>query len=127
MVRRVVLAGDRDWRPASAHRNCKSVARLQAVVGAAPRAARLVAPLPGRSPMVIGWRERPPEMAAWAAKPAATDVVAHATVKGCWRPVPAPLSPVEARGESDEKSEGKLDGFFVCLLALVSRLRDKNG
>ena len=26
-------------------------------------------------------------MAAWSAKPAATDVVAHATLKECWRPV----------------------------------------
>ena len=52
-------------------------------------AARLVAPLPERSPTAIPWRERPPEMAAWSAKPAATDVVAHATLKECWRPVSA--------------------------------------
>ena len=31
------------------------------------------------------WRERPPEMAAWPAKAAATDVVAHATLAGCHR------------------------------------------
>ena len=52
-------------------------------------AARLVAPLPERSPTAVPWRERPPEMAAWPAKPAATDVVAHATLKECWRPVSA--------------------------------------
>jgi hypothetical protein len=28
-------------------------------------------------------------MAAWSAKPAATDVVADATLKECWRPVSA--------------------------------------
>jgi hypothetical protein len=44
-------------------------------------AARLLVPMPVRSPTAIPWRERPPEMAAWPAKPAATDVVAHATLK----------------------------------------------
>jgi hypothetical protein len=50
-------------------------------------AARLVAPSPERSLTAIPWRERPPEMAAWSAKPAATDVVAHTTLKESWRRV----------------------------------------
>ena len=35
-------------------------------------------------------------MVAWPAKPAATDVVAHATRKECWRPVSAAVGPLEA-------------------------------
>ena len=30
--------------------------------------------------MVVSWRERPRDLAAWSAKPAATEVVAHATL-----------------------------------------------
>jgi hypothetical protein len=64
------------------------IPQLQIVVQVAVRrpraaicAARLVAPLPERSPTAIPWRERPPELTPGPAKPAATDVVAHATQK----------------------------------------------
>src|SRR5574338_385653 len=66
-----------------------SIPQLQIVVQVAARhhraalcAARLVAPLPEPAPTAVPWRERPPEMTAWCATPAATDVVAHATLKG---------------------------------------------
>lgn len=63
---------------------------------AALRAARLVSPLFGRSPTLIPWRERPPEMTAWPAKPAATDVVAHATLEGRRRTVLAAVKSPQA-------------------------------
>jgi len=43
---------------------------------AAHCAARMVKPPPRPEPTAIPWRERPPEMAAWPAKPAARDGVA---------------------------------------------------
>jgi hypothetical protein len=49
---------------------------------AAHCAARMVKPPPRPEPTAIPWRERPAEMAAWPAKPAARDGVAHATAGG---------------------------------------------
>jgi hypothetical protein len=69
--------GARRVHPATADR-CASCSRRPR---AAICAARLVAPLPERSPTAIPWRERPPELTPGPAKPAATDVVAHATQK----------------------------------------------
>ncbi|MEQ1896750.1 MAG: hypothetical protein ABL971_05095 [Vicinamibacterales bacterium] len=43
-------------------------------------AARMTRPVSMRPPMVVSWRERPRDLAAWSAKPAATEVVAHATL-----------------------------------------------
>ncbi len=43
-------------------------------------AARMTRPVSVRSPMVVSWRERPPFWTAWPAKPAASEVVAHATL-----------------------------------------------
>jgi len=66
----------------------ESIPQLQIVVQVAARrhraalcAARLMAPLPERAPTAVPWRERPHEMTAWPATPAATDVVAHATLR----------------------------------------------
>jgi hypothetical protein len=81
-------------------------------------AARWVAPLSERSPTAITWRERPPEMAVWSAKPAASDLVAHATAEGCWRPVPAPSIRC-GRGEFDAESARELAGFLDALFALA--------
>jgi hypothetical protein len=47
---------------------------------AALSAARLTPPLATRSPEAIPWHERPRDLASWSAKPAATEVVAHATL-----------------------------------------------
>src|SRR5262245_56980773 len=58
-------------------------------------AARLVPPLPERSPTAIPWRERPPEKTAWLATPAAGDVVAHATAERVLAPRASTVSAVE--------------------------------
>ena len=53
---------------------------LSAAHRAAFFAARMSAPMPARSPNAVPWRERPPFWTAWPAKPAASEVVAHATL-----------------------------------------------
>ena len=63
---------------------------------AALRAARLVTPLPAWSPTAIPWRERPPEMAAWPAKSAASDAVAHATAERVLAPCVSAVGQLEA-------------------------------
>ncbi len=74
-------------RPAQLTRLARSerIRQLPIVVEVAARrpraalyAARLVEPPPERPPRATPWRVRPPEMAGWPAKPAASDVVAHA-------------------------------------------------
>jgi hypothetical protein len=76
------------WSDQGDSRGAERTPQLQIFVQVAARshraalcAVRLVAPLPERSPSAPPWRERPPEMTAWRATPAATDVVAHATLK----------------------------------------------
>ena len=59
-------------------------------------AARLVALLPERSPVAAPWRERPPEMTAWPAKPVASEMVAHATAEGVLATRASSVSLVEA-------------------------------
>jgi hypothetical protein len=71
---------------ASAHEDRKRQAQVIAPLTsrrqrAAFCAARPVAPLLERLPTAVPWRERPPEMAALPAKPAAREAVAHATLK----------------------------------------------
>ena len=86
-------------------------------------AARLVAPLPERSPTAIPWRERPPEMAAWPAKPAASDVVAHATAERVLAPRASTRQSAGSRGEFDAQPARELDGFLDALFTLVPALR----
>lgn len=81
--------------------------QLQIVVQVAARrpraalcAARLVEPLPERSPTAIPWRERPPEMAGWPAKPAASAVVAHAAAERVLAPRDSAVSRVETTANS---------------------------
>src|SRR5687768_5956733 len=63
-------------------------------------AARLVEPLPERSPRAVPWRERPPETAAWPAKPAAREVVAHATAGRVLAPCASAASRLETTSQS---------------------------
>ena len=65
----------------------KCFRQLQSVLRVAGRAhraascaARQVRPPPARWSIAVPWRERPPFWTAWPAKPAATEVVAHATL-----------------------------------------------
>ena len=114
------LVDERDSRAARAHRQLQVVAH---VTGrrrrAALPAARLVAPLPEPSPTAIPWRERPPEMAAWPAKPAASDVVAHATAERVLAPRASTVSPLDTAGAFDAKPARELDGFLDALFTLV--------
>lgn len=58
-------------------------------------AARLVESLLERTPTAVPWRERPPEMTAWRATSAASDVVAHATDEMVMAPRAGVVSPLE--------------------------------
>ena len=64
-------------------------------------------------------------MAAWPAKPAATDVVAHATLKGVGARVSA-VSPLEAAVNSTRNLRKNLMDFST-LSSHWSRLLDRNG
>ena len=111
-VEDIVLVDEHDPRAASPRDNCKTSSRLQAVVlGRRSVPPGLVAPLPERSPTAVPWRERPPETAGWPAKPAASEVVAHATARGCWRPVSAPSVGLEAAVNSTRKLRKNLMDF----------------
>ena len=89
-------------------------------------AARLVASLPERAPTAVPWRERPPEMAAWPAKAAASDVVAHATAERVFATCASTVSPVEAAVNSTRNLRENLRDFST-LSSLWSRLFDRNG
>ena len=89
-------------------------------------AGRLAVPLPERSTMVVPWRERPPEMAGWPAKPAASDVVAHAAAPRVLATRASSVSPVEAAVNSTRNMREKLR-HFSTVFSLWSRLFDRNG
>lgn len=93
---------------------------------AALYAARLVEPPSERSPRATPWRERPPEMAGWPAKPAASDVVAHATAQRVLATRASSVSPVEAAVNSTRNLRENLRDFST-LFSLWSRLFDQNG
>jgi len=78
---------------------------------AAHCAARVMTPLPVRSPTAIPWRERPPEMAAWPAKPAARTVVAHATLNRLSVSVSAPKVHPVVREDSTRNLENNSMNF----------------
>jgi len=89
-------------------------------------AARLVEPLLERSPGSVLWREGPPELAASPAKPAASEVVAHATLGGCWRPVLAPSVGLETASQSTRNLRDNSMDFSTPFLNWP-RLVDRNG
>ena len=64
-----------------------------------------------RWPTAITWRERPPDMAAWPAKPAASDVVAHATAQRVLATRARRVSPVEAAVNSTRNLREDLRDF----------------
>jgi len=65
-------------------------------------------------------------MAAWPAKPAATDVVAHATQTQCWRPVSAAVGPLEAaKNPVHDLSKNLMN--FAAALSQWSQHLDWNG
>jgi hypothetical protein len=120
-----------DRRTRLAHGKCSG--QLQVVVHVAARrrlaalcAARLIVPLPERSPTAVPWRERPPEMAASPAKPAASDKVAHATAERVLAPRASTVSPVEVGGNFDPQPVRNLMDFST-LFSHWSRPSDLNG
>ena len=70
--------------------------------------------------MAVPWRERPPEMAAWPAKPAARDVVAHATLSSQRRVTGSLARVMQPRTFADFKirvgteSDSSLDRAVHC-------------
>ena len=87
-----------DSRAASAHGTCRWSRRLQAVVVG----RRSVPPAwwrhcPCGSPTPIPWRERPPEMAAWPAKPRPRKWSLTPRLERCRRPVPAAVASAPAQ------------------------------
>ena len=110
--------------------NSRVSSSLQAAVVGALYAARLVEPLLERSPTAVPWRERPPEIAGWPAKSAASDVVAHATAERVLATRASSVSPVEAGVNSTWRLQEKLHGFIEALFTLVSaceRLTPRGG
>ncbi len=115
-----VLVNERDSRAASPQGNCRSSCRLQAVVVG----RRSVPPAwwrhcrSGRQQQSRGVSDHPkwplglPSLrpAMWSLTP---------PLKGCWRPVPARVSPAGSRGEFDAQSARELDGFLDALFTLV--------
>jgi hypothetical protein len=89
-------------------------------LGAALCAARLVALMPARAPTPVSWRERPREMAAWPAKPAATDVVAHAAPEQAVG-VRVGIESPPACAEGSNRSGEQVDESLSPLLSLVAR------
>ena len=65
-------------------------------------------------------------MTAWPAKPAATDVVAHATLKECWRPVSAAVGPLEA-AKNPVRDLSKNLMNFAAVFSQLSQHLDWNG
>jgi hypothetical protein len=65
-------------------------------------------------------------MAAWPAKPAASDVVAHATEKRVLAPRASTVSPVEASVNSTRNLRENLMDFST-LFSHWFRLSDRNG
>jgi hypothetical protein len=65
-------------------------------------------------------------MAAWPAKPAASDVVAHATAERVLAPRANTVSPLEAGGEFDPQARENLMDFWT-LFSQWSQPSDRNG
>ena len=65
-------------------------------------------------------------MAAWPAKPAASDVVAHATAERVLAPCASTVSPLEAAVNSTRNLRENLTDFST-LFSRWSRLSDRNG
>jgi hypothetical protein len=64
------------------------------------------APLLAKRSIAVPWRERPRDLATWSAKPAATEVVAHATLS-----LPQPELVVVARVRP-----GGIEGVRICVV-----------
>ena len=86
-------------------------------------AARLVEPPPQRSPRATAWRERPPDMAGWPAKPAGQRCGrSRRRSKGVGDPCQQRQSG-ESRGEFDAQPARELEGFLDALFTPVLAFR----
>jgi hypothetical protein len=65
-------------------------------------------------------------MAAWPAKPAASELVAHATAERVFAPIPGAVSPLEAEVTSTRNLRENLMDFST-LFAQHHRLCEPNG